>query len=1015
MNMAKKYQITNNKLQMLNVFQYIGHWLLDIRHLQLQRGNTMIELILAMGLAVLIFPALFSGFASTREGRVQQEKRLQAVTLLKETEQAVKNVRSNDWTSFAVEGVYHPEVVSSNWELVANTTTIDGFTQQVEVSNVLRNSAGDIVTVGGVNDPSTKQVVITISWAEPQASQLASTFYVTRSSNVTYSQTTDDDLAEGVLTNTQITTDLGGEIKLANNNKGKWCSPSFSTASIDLPDGPPVAVAATASATSINIPNEAFVATSPNTSNSIKLAYVRVDANTDTPAATLSGKFTLDATQYSNPSYVPVGIGLDNSFKTTDIKYYQSSGGNKYALLGTDIPGKEVIAVLIDDNNSANDNDTTGEYADPQNKIFKYWTYFNTTPYLGATAGTGFLNPTAHQAVTSSSGDNDGYGSNPTRAYSDNNSFAVDTNSGNGTGTSCGGSDKDKHRYYDYNISLPDGADVDGIEVRLDARADSTTGSPFICVELSWDGGTTWTTAKSTSTLATTEATYTLGGSTDTWGRTWSTDDLSNSNFRVRVSNVASDTSRDFSLDYVGVKVHSDSPANDYSPFDYGATTLAILEDTGYVASGGYLYIFNLSDIDSKSSSDDLDMVGCRIELDGYECRPGSPATVQKYDPGETGGSWSDTATAIHNDCSDGGNIELFATNDVYPVSVSGNTYVFIAIGGVTNPEFAIVNATSVPTGGSSPTISNNSCGRISGGNSGWKRISTYDFNTASGTEEAANSVFAKSDGSRAYITSNGGADSEQYYILNTENKSSPAFLSGSPSTGPTSGYYNSGGANGELYPRRALTVQNGVRAVLVGKDGISNSNDAEEYQVLDNTDEATPAYCGGLNFDTGFNDLTSVSELDGDNYVYMVANSTSNELKIIQGGPDNAIYVADGTYESPTFDSNDTGLPEVAFNSFSSAVSVPASTTLQMQVAAAPPVSGSCSGVSFAYVGPGGDPDDYFTPLVASVSGTIPFGNYLSDAYINPGRCFRYRAFLSTSDQTQTPILYDTTINYSP
>lgn len=80
------------------------------------------------------------------------------------------------------------------------------------------------------------------------------------------------------------------------------------------------------------------------------------------------------------------------------------------------------------------------------------------------------------------------------------------------------------------------------------------------------------------------------------------------------------------------------------------------------------------------------------------------------------------------------------------------------------------------------------------------------------------------------------------------------------------------------------MTVFNGLRAVLVGKDGITDGNNGKEYQVLNMSNETSPAYCGGLQFDSGFNDLTSVSELDGDNFVYMVGNTIGNELKIIQG-----------------------------------------------------------------------------------------------------------------------------------
>ena len=60
------------------------------------------------------------------------------------------------------------------------------------------------------------------------------------------------------------------------------------------------------------------------------------------------------------------------------------------------------------------------------------------------------------------------------------------------------------------------------------------------------------------ATLTTAEATYLLGSAADTWGRTWTTTQLSNTNFRLRVTNVASGSSansRDFSLDWVAVRI----------------------------------------------------------------------------------------------------------------------------------------------------------------------------------------------------------------------------------------------------------------------------------------------------------------------------------------------------------------------------------------------------------------------------------------------------------------------------
>ncbi len=822
---------------------------------KLQRGQLLVELVLTIGLAALILPGLVLSLLASRDGKPQQEQRLQGIALMKETETAVKNVRDSDWTALSnltIGASYHPVISNNRWTMASGTASnAAGFTQQVVLSSVYRDSSGAIASTSAGNtlDPSTRKANITVSWTRPIASSITSTIFLTRTSNLSAEHTTKAQFEAGTGVNVQYTSDTGGEIKLANNNKAKWCSPAFALnslggeATIDLPDGPPVAVAATASATTAQ-PNDVFVATAPYATSSSKLAYINVTANSETPTTTLRGRFSMNSSEYASGYSPQSGTGLTNSFSTTDVKYYKSSGGNTYAIIGTDLPDKEVIAVWVNDGNDANDNTTSGEYQDPVNKLYKYKTFFNTRRYNG---------------IASSS--------------------------------------------------------------------------------------------------------------------------------------------------------------NDQSPYGYGASSVAVLGDRGYVASGGYLYVFNLANIDSKSTSSGLDMYGCRIELDGYECKPGTTGTAAKYDSGQSGTSWSDTTSPIHNDCSDGGNIELRATNDIYPVKVGNNTYVYVAVGGVTNPEFEIVNVTTAPTSGTS--LTGNSCGRISGGASTWRVSGSKDFNTGSGTEEASNSVFANADGTRAYISSNGGSDSKQFYILNTTSKTSPTFLTGSST--PSSGFYNGAspapaGAS-ELYPRRSLTVLNGQRAVLVGKDGVSGGGNAQEYQVLNTETEATPTYCSGVDFSDGFNDLTSVSEADYDNYVYMVANNQLNELKIIQGGPDNAIFMPSGTFESQVFDTATADGSTIArtLNRLLANVTQPSNTSVKIQVAVHAQINGNCPTSGYKYVGPDGSESTYYTSESSVIEDKIPFGSYVNNEYINPERCFRYKVTLeSLTDQRVTPVLNDIKWNYS-
>jgi hypothetical protein len=172
----------------------------------------------------------------------------------------------------------------------------------------------------------------------------------------------------------------------------------------------------------------------------------------------------------------------------------------------------------------------------------------------GGSSSTGFLAPSADGAETVKAGDNNGYEINPGNAYIADGLVASDANSGTGATTSCTDTQKDKHRFYNYNFNIPTLTLLKGIEVRLTGSAATTASSPKICIQLSWNRGDTWTAAQSVP-LTTSNTTYVLGSPTDTWGRTWTSADLTNTNFRVRVIDVSSSTTNTFLLDAIAVNI----------------------------------------------------------------------------------------------------------------------------------------------------------------------------------------------------------------------------------------------------------------------------------------------------------------------------------------------------------------------------------------------------------------------------------------------------------------------------
>ncbi len=370
------------------------------------------------------------------------------------------------------------------------------------------------------------------------------------------------------------------------------------------------------------------------------------------------------------------------------------------------------------------------------------------------------------------------------------------------------------------------------------------------------------------------------------------------------------------------------------------ANAVFVMNNRGYVAAGQYLYTFDLS---NHSGS-----------------RPRIGNRIQFANSGDTAGA-------------------------IYGRVVGSDTYIYIAIMGSTPEELKIANVTN-------PSDSNK-----------WKIVGSINIEpNGCSTLESGNAVYVNPAGTRSYISSVNDTSFKEFFVIDTNNKSSPSLVGGFASNPPCT---NGGGyeANG-LNPEQAVVVSLAEnRAILVGVDASgSDGIDAKEYQVLDLANEASPTQCGFLQFNQGIYGVAGVKESDGDAFAYLITGDAANELKVVQGGPDGN-YLEEGTYVSAMFDAGATA----TFNRFDTSQVSPSNTQIKYQVAVAEAVSGNCSGAIMQFMGPDATSGTFF-----ATGSAIPLS--ASGVYKNPGQCFQYKAYLSTTDYTQTPTLNDVTINYS-
>ena len=286
-----------------------------------QKGQLLVELLLAIAIAGLVLPALFSGIATAREGRGQQQQRVEGVNLLRSTNEAVRSIREKGWATFAVNGTYHPVISGNSWDLSAGAETVDDFTRQIVISSVERDANGAIVPNGGTVDPSTKQVVTTVSWSKPIPASINSTLLLTRYlENASYTETTQTQFNAGTKTGLIVRATSGsgladddGELILSPGGHGDWCDPILGISSINLTGG--IATSVTAKQGS------AYIGTGQNASG---LPFINVGiTNANPPVATEVGTSTL-------------------GYKTNAV-----FGEGNYGYLATDTNSEEVVVINL--------------------------------------------------------------------------------------------------------------------------------------------------------------------------------------------------------------------------------------------------------------------------------------------------------------------------------------------------------------------------------------------------------------------------------------------------------------------------------------------------------------------------------------------------------------------------------------------------------------------------------------------------------------------------------------------
>jgi hypothetical protein len=245
-----------------------------------------------------------------------------------------------------------------------------------------------------------------------------------------------------------------------------------------------------------------------------------------------------------------------DTFATGYSVWRASAGGGPYTSVGSVTPGSAT---------STTDAPAPGTWFYVLRSVYGSWSSPDSNQasatVSASSASTSYAACVNQAPDTTGAGDNDGYQTTPALACADGGGSAEDPSTGTGGTESCGtgavpAAAKDRHRFWGYVTGLPGSvAAITGIRVRADLGTSNNGGTTNLCAQLSWNGGTTWTSIKSLAVTGTGEITYTFGSTSDTWGRAWTVGELDATNLVVRIIDASSQNNKRFELDYLAVSV----------------------------------------------------------------------------------------------------------------------------------------------------------------------------------------------------------------------------------------------------------------------------------------------------------------------------------------------------------------------------------------------------------------------------------------------------------------------------
>jgi prepilin-type N-terminal cleavage/methylation domain-containing protein len=280
------------------------------------RGFSLIEIIVGLGIFSIILSSIAVTNVDSLRAISNAQSKSEAYMQLQELTSMVINIKSNSWIDIISNSDGNPYHITLNAgipEITSGTNVVNSVTSWFEITDLYRDSNGDIVETGGILDPYSRTVTLYMQWTDPlgQENYLVKEMYINDWNTARWTVTTTAEFTPGTFADTVIA-DIGdGAVGLATLLYPDWCNPQLTMTAHDIPGSGEAR-------TVFVVDQNAYMGTGANASG---LAFSHVSiTGVDTPVVTTEGTY--------------------NEGKVNDIYVDPSTD---YAYLATDTSASEVV------------------------------------------------------------------------------------------------------------------------------------------------------------------------------------------------------------------------------------------------------------------------------------------------------------------------------------------------------------------------------------------------------------------------------------------------------------------------------------------------------------------------------------------------------------------------------------------------------------------------------------------------------------------------------------------------